>query len=119
MDGVENVVFKNLEIYDLHEMGDLGSEVCGDYWDPEPLTFTGQGHFNQNSPYFYGYTGNRAHGIFSDWSQWTFAGDISIHDLTCDTGLVRGIGMYTSTQLTFEDDATLSFADFSAGILCF
>merc|ERR1719242_1631775 len=42
MDGVENVVFKDLEIYDLHEKSDLGSELCGDYWDCDPLAFTGQ-----------------------------------------------------------------------------
>jgi len=115
MDGVENVVFKNLEIYDLHEKAELGSEVCGEYWDVSPLAFTGTGHFLQNSPYFYGYTGNRAHGIMSDWSEYTLAGDVSIHDLKSDTGLIRGIGVYTSTQLTFDDDTSLSFADFSAG----
>jgi len=115
MDGVENVVFKNLEIYDLHEKSDLGSELCGDYWDCDPLAFTGQGHFLQNSPYFYGYTGNRAHGIMSDWSEYTLSGDVSFHDFTCDTGLIRGIGMYTSTQVTFDEDTSLSFADFSAG----
>jgi len=115
MDGVENVVFKNLEIYDLHEKAELGSELCGEYWDVLPLAFTGTGHFLQNSPYFYGYTGNRAHGIMSDWSEYTLSGEISIHDLKSDTGLIRGIGVYTSTELTFDDDTTLSMSDFSAG----
>ena len=110
------MVFKNLEIYDLHEKAELGSELCGEYWDVLPLAFTGTGHFLQNSPYFYGYTGNRAHGIMSDWSEYTLSGEISIHDLKSDTGLIRGIGVYTSTELTFDDDTTLSMSDFSAGI---
>merc|ERR1711972_848627 len=96
-------------------MGKMGSDFCGTYWDEGFTMFKGGGNTLQNSPYFYGYTGNRAHGIFSDWSEYTLSGDVSIHDLVCDTGLVRGIGMYTSTQLTFDDDTSLSFADFSAG----
>jgi hypothetical protein len=115
MDGVDGVTFDGLEIYDLREYSDLGSELCGEYWEPQMLAFVGEGHFLQNGPYFQGYTGNRAHGIFSDWSEYTLAGDTSIYDLTCDTGLVRGIGMYTSTELTFAEDSTLSFADFKAG----
>ena len=89
MDGVEDVAFTNLEIYDLEEQSALGSELCGEYWGQASL-FDGGGHFLQNTPYFYGYTGNRVHGIFSDWADFTFFGEISIHDLTSETGLVRG-----------------------------
>ena len=53
-------------------------------------------------------------GIFSDWADYTLEGQINIHDLTCKTGLVRGIGMYTSSKLRFHD-AKLSIHDLAAG----
>ena len=90
MDGVDDVSFRNLEIFELHEYSALGSDLCGEYWDSNSI-FNGGGHFLQNTPYFYGYTGNRAHGIFTDWANFSFSGDIAIHDLTSSTGLVRGI----------------------------
>ena len=64
MDGVEDVVFSDLQIYDLAEYSDLGSELCGPYWDEKHDKFDGGGHFLQNAPYLYGYTGNMAHGLF-------------------------------------------------------
>lgn len=90
MDGVNDVRFTNLEIYDLYEATPLGSELCGEYWEGNDL-FVGGGHFLQNTPYFYGFTGNRVHGIFTDWANVSFAGDIRIHDLISETGLVRGL----------------------------
>ena len=91
MDGVENVNIHNLEIYDLYEGSGLGSELCGDYWEQTQDAFTGGGHFLQNTPYYYGYTGNRVHGIFTDWANATISGTVDIHHLTSETGLVRGI----------------------------
>ena len=63
MDGVEDVVFTNLKINDLHEKSERGSELCSEYWDEDFTSFRGMGHFLQNTPYLYGYTGNRAHGM--------------------------------------------------------
>ena len=91
MDGVNNVSFSNLEIYDLYEGGELGSDLCGEYWELEDEgIFNGGAHFLQNTPYYYGYTGNRVHGIFMDWANVTFSEQIDIHDLKSETGLVRG-----------------------------
>ena len=93
MDGVNDVSFTNLEISDLYEASPLGSELCGEYWECDygfGDNFHGGGHFLQNTPYFYGYTGNRVHGIFADWANVSFSGKIDIHDLTSETGLVRG-----------------------------
>merc|ERR1719361_1674803 len=115
MDGVEDVVFSDLHIADIHESGDLGSELCGDYWDGNYKVFHGHGNTLQNPPYLTGYTGNRAHGIFSDWSEYVLDGDTKIHDISCDTGLVRGIGMYTASHLTWGDDATVSVRNLNAG----
>ena len=89
MDGVNDVSFTNLEIADLYEGSPLGSELCGEYWEGD-MKFDGGGHFLQNTPYFYGYTGNRVHGIMMDWANVSFSGQIDIHDLTSETGLVRG-----------------------------
>lgn len=63
MDGVEDVVFRKLKINDLHESSKRGSDLCSDYWDEDFTSFTGKGHFLQNTPYLYGYTGNRAIGM--------------------------------------------------------
>ena len=41
-------------------------------------------------------------------------GDITISDVTCKTGLVRGIGMYTSSKLHFKG-ANLLVHDLAAG----
>jgi len=114
MDGVEEVVFENLEIANLQESSPLGSEVCGSYWDQVKL-FKGGGNVFQNTPYYYGYSGNRVHGIFSDWSEYTMKGDISFHDFKTDTGLVYGLGMYTHTEITWDEDSTFSIANLAAG----
>ena len=116
MDGVERVSFVDLKISDLHEHSALGSELCGDYWEGGVFTASGRGHALTNTPYFYGYTGNRAHGIFTDWATFTLSGDITIRDIYSDTGLVRGIGMYTQSELYFEDDAKLNIHDLGAGM---
>ena len=106
MDGVGDVSFSNLEIYDLYEGSDLGSELCGEYWDGVhdsfPPGFAGGGHFLQNTPYFYGYTGNRVHGMFTDWANFSFSGNINIHDLTSETGLVRGKFHVTRVVVSFH-----------------
>jgi len=77
--------------------------------------FRGGGNTLQNAPYLYGYTGNRAHGIFSDWSEYTFSGDVDINGIVCDTGLVRGIGMYRQTTLTLDDGVSIKVSGLSAG----
>jgi len=117
MDGVENIVFNGLAITDIHEQGHRGSDLCGDYWDDDMTSrqFYGAGNTLQNTPYMYGYTGNRVHGIFSDFADYTFDGDIEIGGLVCDTGLVRGIGMYRQSQIFFTENSTLNMHDFSAG----
>jgi len=92
----------------------LGSELCGEYWSAVTL-FQGGGNVFQNEPYYYGYTGNRIHGIFSDWSTYTMRGDVSFHDFVSDTGLARGLGLYTHTELTWDEDATFSVSNFAAG----
>lgn len=55
-------------------------------------------------------------GIFTDWAIFTLSGDIEIGDIYSDTGLVRGIGMYTESELYFEDDAVLNIHDLGAGM---
>jgi len=115
---VNDVTFTNLEISDLYEASPLGSELCGEYWECDygfGDNFHGGGHFLQNTPYFYGYTGNRVHGIFADWANVSFSGKIDIHDLTSETGLVRGIGMYTESLLEVEEDASIAIHDLKAG----
>ena len=108
MDGVDDVSFSNLEIYDLFEGSPLGSDLCGEYWTNVHTQafgqrFQGGGHHSQNTPYFYGYTGNRVHGMFTDWANFSFSGDVSIHDLGSETGLVRGILISSSFA---EHDST-------------
>ena len=65
MDGVQNVEFNGLEIADIVEQSALGSDKCGVYWDGLYQKFMGGGNTLQNSPYLYGYTGNRVHGLFA------------------------------------------------------
>ena len=54
-------------------------------------------------------------GIFSDWAEYTMVGDVGIHDITSATGLVRGIGMYTRSRVTFGDSSKLQIYNLSAG----
>jgi len=117
MDGADGVVFSGLEISDLREYSEMGSDLCGEYFDGYYMKFIGGGNTLQNVPYLYGYTGNMVHGIFSDWSTYTMANEVAIHDLTSDTGLVRGVGMYTKSELTFAPNAntSLSIYNFKAG----
>merc|ERR1719206_65648 len=115
MDGAENVAFENLEIADLHEYADLGSNACGEYWDSDVLPPHGKGHFLQNSPYLYGYTGNMVHGIFTDWARYSLSGEVSIHGLNSRTGLVRAVGMYVNTSLDISDVDSLAIYDLTAG----
>jgi len=114
MDGVEDVNIDGLEIYNLQESSPLGSELCGNYSTFVKL-FKGGGNVFQNTPYYSGYTGNRVHGIFSDWSIYTLSGSISFHDFRCDTGLARGLGAYTHTEMTWDDDAKFTAYNFASG----
>merc|ERR1712079_153370 len=75
----------------------------------------GLGNTLQNAPYLYGYTGNRVHGIFSDFAEFTLEGETVLSNLVCDTGLVRGFGMYRQNQLTFGESSTLHIYGLSAG----
>ena len=54
-------------------------------------------------------------GIFSDWAEYTMVGDVGIHDITSATGLVRGIGMYTRSRVTFGASSKLQIYNLSAG----
>ena len=54
-------------------------------------------------------------GIFSDWSIYTMKGDVSLHDFYSETGLAYGLGLYTKTELTWDEDATLSIYNMAAG----
>merc|ERR1711994_810616 len=108
MDGVENVNFEGLDIGDLREQGALGSDLCGEYWSDPFQSFTGGGNVFQNAPYMTGYTGNRAHGVMSDWSSFSLGGEVTVHDIVCDSGLVRGIGLYTHSDVVITDGATLN-----------
>jgi len=118
MDGVEDVTFDGLTITGLHEQSLKGSELCGEYWDGNSKGFTrffGQGNTLQNEPYLYGYTGNYLHGIFSDFAEYKLTGQTEISNLISDTGLVRAVGMYRGTELSFGDDSSLIIGDLSAG----
>ena len=101
LDGVENVAFRGLDVYNLYESSSIGSVKCGDYWDGDFGHFEGGGHFYQRVPYLYGFTGNMAHGLMSDWSSLSMESDINIHHIYSQTGLVRGIGLYTQSKLQF------------------
>lgn len=116
MDGVTGVHFDDLEIYDLQEHGDLGSDLCGEYWTYDMSEHNhGGGNIFQNEPYLYGYTGNYVHGIFSDFAVMEMSGDIKLYDMKSDTGLTRGLALYLQTTLSFADEATLSISGLSAG----
>ena len=108
IDGVENIKFNNLNIYNLYEKSPIGLTLCSEYWDGNMENFFGTGHFLQNTPYLYGYTGNMVHGIFSDFTDFSISGDSSIYDLYSNTGLVYGIGAYTNTQIDIYDKFTIS-----------
>ena len=115
MDGVEHAIFSNIEISNIHELSELGKEVCTEYWDGNFKIFDGKGHFLQNTPYLYGYTGNMAHGIYTDWSIFTLTDNIKIRDIYSTTGLVRGIGLYTSSNVILSD-VNLEMYNLAAGI---
>ena len=103
LDGVQNVLFRKLSVSELYEESDLGSTLCGEYWDGDDEGFGGHiggGHYYQTAPYLMGYTGNMAHGLMSDWSSFSLQSTISIHHIRSETGLVRGIALYPSSTLT-------------------
>jgi len=115
MDGANDVHFNGLEISNLREQSPLGSWQCGEYWAEEFTRFHGYGNTLQNAPYLMGYTGNYAHGIFSDWSRFTLDGQIEIKGIQSDTGLVHGIALYTHCEMMFAANATISISRLSAG----
>lgn len=120
IDGVEGVSFDGLHISNLREHSGLGSHFCGEYWEvscdssDSDHNYGGANMF-QNAPYLYGYTGNYAHGIFSDFVDIMMSGKSVIEDIQSDTGLVRGIGLYTQSTLAFADDSSFRISSLSAG----
>eukprot|EP01084_Bolivina_argentea_P036369 67300_1 len=114
IDGVNDITFNNLNIYNLHEYSPIGSFLCTDYWEGNMENFFGTGHFLQNTPYLYGYTGNMVHGIFADFAQITISGESNINDLYSGTGLVYAIASYTSVNIDIYDN--LNINNLGAGI---
>ena len=116
MDGVEEIVYNNLNIHDIYEYGGLGSNLCGEYWTNSDIFLSPAigGHFLQRAPYAIGYTGNMAHGIYADWSTMTF-NDVKMQDIYSSTGLVRGVGAYSSTKIKIAKGGA-SFNKLASGI---
>jgi len=104
MDGAERVEFKGLDVYNLYESGDAGSELCGEYWDGDYSRMEGGGNVHQRAPYLYGFTGNMAHGLMSDWSSFSLEKAINVHHIYSKTGLVRALGLYTKTEVIYYND---------------
>lgn len=77
--------------------------LCLKYWTEGFQGFTGGGNVFQNAPYMMGYAGNIAHGLMSDWSSFTLSGEVAVHDMVSDTGLVRGIGLYTHSEMAIDE----------------
>merc|ERR1712228_85154 len=104
IDGVENIAFHDLSVHDLHEQSPVGSSLCTEYWSGNMENFFGTGHFLQNEPYLYGHGGNMIHGIFADFTSFSVSGKSEIFNLFSDTGLVYGIGAYTSSMIDIFDN---------------
>ena len=107
MDGVNGIQYNNLKIHHLYEKSKLGSDKCSEYWDGNMQKFYGTGHFLQNAPYLYGYTGNLMHGIFSDWAEYNL-NKVEISYLESSTGPVKGIAGYVNVNINIQDSIDIN-----------
>merc|ERR1712154_742297 len=57
------------------------------------------------------------HGIFADFTSFYIAGQSEIYNLQSDTGLVYGIGAYTSSQVELLDEFTMHHLHAGAGLV--
>merc|ERR1719385_321763 len=111
MDGVENVAFRGLDVYNLYESASSGSDLCGEYWNEDFSSFLGGGHPFESAPYLSGFTGNMAHGVMSDWSTFSLENTINIHHIYSKTGLVRAIGLYTKSEVIYFKNVDVQIVD--------
>lgn len=106
VDNVENFNFENIEIYDLQNVGQLGSYVCGNYESE-----TDGGHRNQNFPLQRGYTGTEVHGMCFVGSTGK-ANNIKINNLISARGDVYGIQFYPGNEIEL---GSIDISDLHAG----
>ena len=102
LDGVKHVSIDNVEIYNLHDVTPSGETVCGEYTEFDPDT--GGGHLAQQLPMQKGFSGNKVQAITFNSAYDITLGDMSIHDLESDTGLVTGLTLWPANQITFSGD---------------
>ena len=79
LDGVSSFSLENIEIFNMYDYTELGSEICGDY-DGSKLS---NGRF---LPMQSGFSGNMIHGIHALNSDGEFK-SINVHNIGGGTGL--------------------------------
>jgi len=105
VDGVDNVVVSNLEIYELYDYSTVGSEKCGEY-EAGGGNIQG-GHFLQKRPMQMGFSGNMMQGISVDYCEVSMS-DIYVHDIGSATGLAFGMSIWPGTELSIDGDVTVT-----------
>ena len=83
LEGVEYVVVKNLEVYDLYDSSVIGKETCGAYDDFCALCGTAGGHFPQTRPMQVGGNVNAAQDVVFK--------DLYFHNIASETGVAFDI----------------------------
>ena len=105
LDGVESVVMKNIEIYDIHDSTPLGKNICGKY----------QTQFRQTLPMQKGFSGNMNQAININAAKNVIIEDVRIHDIVSDYGPAFGISIWPACEVTLQGDIIVN--DLNAGKL--
>ena len=114
LDGVDGVQVKNLEIFDIYDSSPVGKETCGNYDDFCALCGTSGGHFRQTLPMQVGFTGNMAQAINVNAAKNVEFEDVSIYDITSETGPAFGISIWPECDVTLK--GTINVERISAGV---
>ena len=98
LEGAKNVEIDNLEISNLYNYADLGSEVCDDTTNHLPI----------KTPFVRGYAGNNIDGIDISYAQVTSMSNVNIYNLHSQTGSVSGIRLNPGADVTFSESIDIN-----------
>ena len=93
IDSVENVNINDVKISNLHNLGFLGNDICGEYWKS-----SNGGHHNQNYPLQTGYTGTEVHAMSMVKSTGS-VNNIVIDDIVSARGDAMGFQLFPGNEV--------------------
>ena len=105
LEGLENIVIDNIQIYNVYDSRPLGKTICGNYINVQESMITPywSGHFRQTIPMQIGFSVNMNQGININAAQKINIKNVEIDNVISETGPAFGISIWPDSDVTLEN----------------